>query len=77
MNAVRRKNLQEAIDLIDRAKAIIEDARDEEQECFDNLSENLQCSERGKQFEDNADLLDDLMDDLDDVIYNIDDIIRQ
>ena len=46
MNAQKRRELQKAIDYLEKAKAIIEEIRDEEQNCFDNLPEGLQCSEK-------------------------------
>ena len=42
MNKVRRKRVQDAITKIEEAKAILEDAQDEEQAAFDNMPEGLQ-----------------------------------
>lgn len=57
MNKLRRTQLEEAISLIEKAKEIVENCYSEEQECFDNLSEGLQASERGQQYQTNADNL--------------------
>lgn len=51
MNELRRKRLGEALAKADDALAIIQACLDEEQEAFDNLSENLQQSERGQAME--------------------------
>ena len=51
MNKSRRATLQEALNKISEARALIEEMRDEEQEAFDNMPEGLQCSERGEQME--------------------------
>lgn len=48
MNKVRRKRVQDAITKIEEAKAILEDAQDEEQAAFDNMPEGLQYGERGE-----------------------------
>lgn len=47
MNKQRRTKINEALVLIDRAREILEEVRDEEQESFDNLPEGLQEGERG------------------------------
>lgn len=51
MNKVRRKRLAEAIDLINQAKGILEEVKDEEQEAYDNLPESFQYGERGEQMQ--------------------------
>jgi len=59
MNADKRKELAKAIQLLEDAKSIIESIQEQEQECFDNLSEGLQQSERGQRFEELAGILGD------------------
>lgn len=41
MNDARRKEIEKALGLISEAKSILETARDEEQEYFDNMPENM------------------------------------
>ena len=48
MNKQRRKRIQEALEIIEEAKAILEEVQEEEQEAFDNMPEGLQSSERGE-----------------------------
>lgn len=55
MNKDRRKQLDEALKLLDEADAlaqqafeIVEAVRDEEEEAYDNLPESLQQGERGE-----------------------------
>lgn len=55
MNNARRKALSEAVE-------IITFARDEEQEAFENLPENLQYSERGERMEESIASLDEALD---------------
>lgn len=49
MNKIRRKQLQEASELIAKAQGIIESVKDEEQEAHDNLPESIQYGEKGQQ----------------------------
>jgi poly-gamma-glutamate capsule biosynthesis protein CapA/YwtB (metallophosphatase superfamily) len=51
MNKQRRKEIAKAIELIQQAREILEGVKDEEQEAFDNLPENLQSSESGEKME--------------------------
>ena len=46
MNKKRRGNLKQALDLINTAGDIIQNALYEEQDCLDNLPENLMESDR-------------------------------
>ncbi len=71
MNNLDRKELERALELIEDAKEIIEIIRDSEDEKFNNLSENLQQSERGQRFEENVSTLDDVISDLENAIDNI------
>lgn len=64
MNKQRRTKINEALVLIDRAREILEEVRDEEQESFDNLPEGLQEGERGEQMQENIDALEEFLDNL-------------
>lgn len=81
MNNVKRKLLKAAIEqlteaqkIFENAKEIVEGVRDEEQECFDNLTEGLQASERGQKMEETASTLDDICNDLE---MDFDDLISR
>ena len=72
MNKAQRKQLAEAISLLEQAQQIINDAKsivetikDEEQEKFDNLNEGMQAMEANQKLEENASALDDVYSDLD------------
>ena len=58
MNKSRRKQIQEALSLIEKAYDLLTDAKDEEEMAFENLPESLQESERGTTMQDNVDNLD-------------------
>ncbi len=51
MNNKRRERLLQASGLLEKAASMIEQVKDEEQDSFDNLPENLQCSDRGEAME--------------------------
>ncbi len=65
MNKVRRKELARVVDLLDRARDLLETIRDEEQEAFDNLPESIQCSERGEAMENCISTMEEMLDYLD------------
>ena len=48
MNKQRRKDLDDALKLISDARNIVENARDEEQEYFDNMPESFQFGDKGQ-----------------------------
>lgn len=72
MNNTRRKELRGIMKLIEAAQDMmteaaerIEAVMDEEQECFDNLPEGIQMSERGEHMEECIDNLSEIIDMLD------------
>ena len=76
MNAQKRKELQKAIELLEKARSIVEEIRDEEQNCFDNLPEGLQSSEKGEKFTEDIDNLDTVAADLEQMIMTIEEVIQ-
>lgn len=68
MNKQRRKDLQRAADLIGQARTIIEQARDEEQEYFDNMPESMQNGAKGEAADGNRQCLDDALDGIDEIV---------
>lgn len=57
MNKARRAQIERALGMLEEALALLEPARDEEQEGFENLSEWLQQAERGQEMEAAAEAL--------------------
>lgn len=74
MNKIRRKQLQEASELIAKAQGIIEGVKDDEQEAHDNLPESIQYGEKGQQMEEYIDMLDEAYRQCDDLMSIIDEI---
>lgn len=68
MNKARRKQLDEAISKLEDAKAIIDSVREEEQDAFDNMPENLQSTGRGEAMESAISNMEDAVNDIDSVI---------
>lgn len=60
MNNKRRDLLKTALALLARASEIVSFALDEEQDCLDNMPENLQGSERYETMEAAIDYLEDV-----------------
>jgi galactokinase len=67
MNNERRKSIQKAMELLDEAKALLEEARDEEQEYYDNMPETLQSGEKGDKAQSAVSCLDDAISVLEDL----------
>lgn len=77
MNKNRRKEIEGAMELLDRAKEIIECCAGDERDAFDNLPESIQYAETGERMEENADSLDEAADSVQDVIDTLQEIIEQ
>lgn len=58
MNNTRRKSIQNIFDRLEELMQDIEALQEEEQECYDNLPESLQDSERGQAMQEAADNLE-------------------
>ena len=58
MNDARRKQIQQALALIEQAKGIFEVALAQEQEDFENMPEDLRNDESGQSAEDTIDALE-------------------
>ena len=74
MNKVGRGKVEEAKSLLQQAVDILGPLQEEEQEKFDNLSEGLQQSERGQQFESNASALDNAKSSVESAIEELDSV---
>lgn len=48
MNRERRRRIDGAMDMLDAAKEVVDQAQMEEEGAYDNLPEGLQCGARGK-----------------------------
>lgn len=58
-------------DKIDELKGQFEELRDEEEECYDNLPESLQDSERGERMQECIDYIDDLLNEFDSAVASM------
>jgi hypothetical protein len=59
MNNSRRKDISIAAALIERARGMLEDAANAEQDAFDNMPESLQESEKGQTMEETIGVLEE------------------
>lgn len=67
MNNKRRELLKNATDMLDRVSNIVQTALDDEQDCLDNMPENLLDSERCQKMEDAIERLEEAVDQIDSV----------
>jgi len=71
MNKADRKQFENGLALIDEGKSICSDIADSEREKFENIPENLQCSDRATAFEARADEIDSVCDEIDSLIDSL------
>ena len=76
MNAQRRKAINKLIEKIEGIQQDIEMYKDEEEECYYNLPDSIQESERGEVMQDAISQLDDAYNSLDDVLSYLEDAIQ-
>ncbi len=74
MNSSRRKRIAEAAELLEQARGILEECKDEEQEAHDNLPESFQQSERGEEMESYIEVMEEAQDYADSAYAAISDI---
>lgn len=71
MNAVRRKELKRALEMLYEAGSIIEECKDEENDALDNLPDGIANSERGEQMESNVFTMDEVVNSLEEIADDI------
>ena len=76
MNAQRRKAISKLIEQIEGIQQDIEMYKDEEEECYYNLPDSIQESERGEVMQDAISQLDDAYNSLDDVMSYLEEAIQ-
>ncbi len=71
MNKVRRKNLQSVYDRLEGLKERLEELQGEEEECCDNIPENMRASERYERSDNACYCIDEAVRQLDEAMDNI------
>ena len=71
MNKQRRQRIREVRKEIEACKENLQRLLDEEQDYYDNIPENLQCSLRASDSEDAIDTLESCIDDLENIIKEL------
>lgn len=72
MNNDRRLMLHNALTSLDTALEIINEAMNEEQDCLDHFPENLLCSDRCSEMEDNISNMEDAIEKIEEAKESID-----
>lgn len=75
MNAVKRKRISKALELINIVKSQVESIMLEEQIAFDNTPENLQDSEKGDKMQSCISQLEDAVDYLESTIEALEEAV--
>ena len=75
MNNRKRGLLKESKMLLDRASDLISKVLEEEENCLDNMPENLQTSENYERIEDAIDKLESAIEHIDNAQEDIDDAL--
>ncbi len=73
MNNRKRDLLKESKTLLGRASSLISQVLEEEEDCLDNMPENLQASEKYERMEDAIDKLESAIEHIDNAQEDIDD----
>lgn len=74
MNKQRKEKIRKCALEIEIIINKLSNLLDEEQDYYDNMPENLQCSVRGNESEEAIDVLNESIDDLNNIIERIDEI---
>lgn len=61
---------------LERASGIVSKVLEEEEDCLDNMPENLQMSEKYEMMESAIDRLEDAIEQIDDARENIEEVVR-
>jgi hypothetical protein len=61
VNRERRKEIAQALAMIEEAKTVLETCRDDEQDYFDNMPESFQSGEKGELAQTAIDLLEEVI----------------
>ena len=77
MNKVRRTAIAKIKEQIEDLKWKLDELLEEEQEAYDNMPDNLQCSERGEKAEECIDALEEAISNIEDACDNLDTAIEQ
>lgn len=72
MNKERRKRIQAVREAVNDARCDLEEIRDDELACFDNLPESIQDSDRGADMQESIDHLEQALDSLESALDSLD-----
>ncbi len=75
MTKLRKNRLRQVLSLIEDAKTILEEVKDEEETAMDNMPENLQGTARYEQMEDAVCNLEDAVCNLEDAVDSIQEVL--
>lgn len=77
MNKTRRIKIKAIMERITECREDLEVLKEAEQDCYDNLPEALQDSEKGETIQMFADDLETACDDLDNIVEELEDLVNR
>ena len=75
MNKARKQRIREALAILESAKPVLEEIRDEEENAFDNLPESIQESDRGDEMQEYVYALENACDGIDVAIDSLNEVL--
>lgn len=76
MNPERRKQLQDAIGTLNKAKDEVDSVRSEEQDSYDNLAENFQQGEQGSRMENAIGEMEEVVSEIDTLTEKLEELCQ-
>lgn len=71
MNKTRRKQIEKTIEKIVNSISELETIKDDEQDVYDNIPENLQATDRAMESEDAINTLEEAIDNLSEIVESL------
>lgn len=75
MNKDRRAKINKVIELLDEARCLLDEAKEEEEEYRDNIPENLTGSERYEKADEAVCNMEEIVDSLEDNVSTLEEVI--
>lgn len=76
MNNVRRANIRKVIELLDDARVLLDEIKEEEEEYRDNMPENLTGSERYEKADEAVCTMEEIVDGLEEYVSSLEEVIE-
>lgn len=75
MNKIRRKELNKIKEALSALRSDLEHIKYDEESCYDNMPEGIQCSMKGEESEEAIEILDEACDKMEEIIDLITEVV--